>query len=126
MSFGQQVKAFAQKDVKHLESLRKAVILELFSSVVTDTPVDTGRARGNWIYTLAVPDTASTTRNTDASGQQVMDSIRRLASGKDGRYHFTNNLSYIKGLEEGASRQAPQGMMRKNLNRVSKWIDKHG
>lgn len=41
--------------------VRKATI-ELFSSVVKMTPVDTGRARGNWIPSVGEPVTTAITK----------------------------------------------------------------
>lgn len=126
MSFSTEVSFFAEKDIEELESIRKAIIIELFSSVVLDTPVDTGRARGNWIYTLAIPDLNNADKSVDPSGSHAIDRINRLASGEDSTNHLTNNVPYILNLENGSSVQAPHGMVKKNLLRVDGWIRRHG
>ena len=47
-SFAADVNKWADKAIKEFDQLRRAVIFELFSSVILDTPVAEGRLRGNW------------------------------------------------------------------------------
>ena len=48
LNFNQTLHQFCQRAPQEVTVVRNAVILELFSSVILDTPVDTGLARGNW------------------------------------------------------------------------------
>lgn len=63
-------------DNKGNQLLRK-VALQTLSGVVLKTPVDTGRARGNWQVSLSTPLT-NTVTNDDTSGNKAI----AVGSGK--------------------------------------------
>ena len=103
-----------QIDVK----IRKATI-ELFSSVVKGTPVDTGRARGNWQCTIGSP-ANNQVEATDKSGAGVITDVVSTVPAKSGAVVWlTNNVPYIQKLEYGSSKQAPAGMVRINIQRFA-------
>jgi hypothetical protein len=79
------------------------------------TPVDTGRARTNWIATLREPSNHSTP-STDVAAQ-MSASAQVISQFKldDGTIFLTNNLTYIQALEEGHSRQAPNGFAKQSI-----------
>lgn len=83
-------------------------------AVVLATPVDTGRARANWITSIGTPRLTATDA-TDKSGAssiaQGADVISRWRVGL-GPIFIANSVPYILRLEEGSSRQAPSGMTR--------------
>ncbi len=107
-------KVNGQIDVK----VRKATI-ELFSSVVKGTPVDTGRARGNWQCSVGSAKTDQTDR-LDQSGSTVVADIVSTVPEKVGSIVWlSNNVPYIRKLEYGASKQAPDGMVRINIQRFA-------
>lgn len=133
MSFSDGVSKFTVKSVKEADRIRKAICVELFSSIISDTPVDTGRARGNWQTSDAAPKRNTTTR-TDRSGSQAIAEMRANLGAGDVTVTMTNNLPYIEKLEyggystgdyatnkttrDGYSIKAPEGMVRKNVARV--------
>lgn len=93
--------------------LVRAVGLEALGRLIRRTPVDEGRARGNW--NVAVGDVDPThdmdfldPQGTAAlqGGQQV---IGEFQAGE--RLFLTNSVPYVPELERGHSRQAPQGMV---------------
>ena len=67
--------------------IRKSTI-ELFGRVVKMTPVDTGRAKGNWQCTVGSPATDEIDR-LDKSGSTVMAEVKQNVpkAGKIGRAH---------------------------------------
>lgn len=81
-------------------------------AIVLGTPVDTGRARANWIVSIGSPD-LTTNDNTDPGGdaaiQQGVATINGWKVGR-GSIFLSNSLPYIVPLEEGSSAQAPNGM----------------
>jgi hypothetical protein len=92
----------------------RAVTIGVFSSVIKMTPVDTGRAKGNWQCTIGTP----------ASGEnQLADSegamIATVPNEAGSKVYLTNNLPYIQRLEYGHSTQAPSGMVRTSIDRFS-------
>lgn len=79
--------------------------------VVQTTPVDTGRARGNYFVSVGAP-----SDQVDENSLGVSVSLARgeaVVSGwdiGDGSIFIVNNLSYITFLDQGSSAQAPNGM----------------
>ena len=101
MSFAGDIRGFNKKVEKAGEKIFRGTALSLFAKIVQRTPVDTGRARGNWM--------AGLNRASDNSGgYQSVVARARLGDS----LFLTNNLPYIKDLEEGTSAQAPAGMVR--------------
>lgn len=120
MNFSEQLQQATLKIVDHADDTRRAITLELFNSVITATPVDTGRARGNWQTTNHVPASGALER-IDPGGNLAQDeALQRVGvSEPDATVWLTNNLPYISRLEYGHSNQAPEGMVRKNLSRIT-------
>jgi hypothetical protein len=101
----------------HREKIR-GTLLSFCRRVIRETPVDTGRLRGNWQSSLNVPENAPIERfqkaqSSGSSSAEVSSTINRLQIGNI--FWFTNNLPYARRIEEGYSLQAPQGMLRRNV-----------
>ena len=123
MSFASDMEAYAKKAGASLEETTRAVALELFGSIIKDTPVDTGRARGNWQTSIGAPASGE----VDRIGEREAISELGSETGKfvGGQVIFlTNNLPYIQRLELGWSDQAPAGMVRKNIARIQQIVAK--
>lgn len=99
----------------------RKIALDLDSAIVLATPVDTGRARGNWYPSLNKPSDEMDLNKLDPSGNEATSKINStVALFKLGdTVWMTNNLPYILPLENGHSQQAPQGMVDNNLERVA-------
>lgn len=96
------------------------IAIELDTRIVLGTPVDEGRARGNWFPTLNSPSTV-TSDNTDKSGAAAIAAVQSTAKGSKlgDTIWMSNNLPYILPLENGHSGQAPEGMVDLNLNAIA-------
>lgn len=132
MSFAQQVALFAEKTGASLDETGRAISLELFSSVVKDTPVDTGRARGNWQASIGAAIETQSFRDEAGAISQIGAEVAQFGIGSV--IFLTNNLPYAAALEfglygtgagatnkttrDGYSIQAPYGMVRKNVKRI--------
>lgn len=123
---------FAEHEVRE-------IILEVCTGAIFDTPVGNpslwkrpkvppgytgGRARGNWQASIAAPIT-SASADIDPNGVKTLSAaqqvIEKLELGQ--RFYLSNNVPYIRRLEYGAhSQQAPQGMLRRSIQRVSRNI----
>ena len=90
--------------------IRKSTI-ELFGRVVKMTPVDTARAKGNWQCTVGSPATDEIDR-LDKSGSTVMAEVKQNVPKAGNVVWLANNVPYIRALEYGHSKQAPEGMVR--------------
>jgi hypothetical protein len=111
-SFEDQIRAWQVKTERTMTQVGRKVALELFRRVIYKTPVDTGRARANWQVTIGTP-AAGTIEIDDTNGGATMSKATAASAGfKAGdTIYLTNNLPYIRRLEEGSSQQAPAGMV---------------
>ena len=121
MSFSTDLGRLVADSLEKVERIDRAIKLELFSSVIKDTPVDTGRARGNWQTSVSAPKTNTIERRGEAGS---LNEMRNNLGGLDSTTYLTNNLPYIEALEHGHSIQArsPDGMVRKNIARINQII----
>lgn len=99
------------------------VSFDLFRDIVKRTPVDTGRARANWMMTEGAPATGTIgefrkehvakSRKKDKKAVLYSAPVPPPRSGFSGRQpiFIVNNLPYIEALENGHSKQAPFGMV---------------
>jgi len=123
MSFASDLNQFRLKVQEQSNEFIQGIEIALFSAVIQDSPVDTGRFRGNWQYSTGAP-AAGITGNTDPSGGQTINAMASFVQGlQGGRITFlVNNLPYAVPLEYGYSQQAPQGMVRRNVARFQALI----
>jgi hypothetical protein len=115
-TFALDLRAFEKKFGERADSLIRAAALDMLGAIVQRTPVDTGRARGNWQTTIGAP-AGGTVTTLDPSGALARaKALGALATFKGGSSVFiVNNLPYIVPLEYGSSKQAPAGMVRITL-----------
>jgi hypothetical protein len=120
--FSKLINDFALKTPKHADKVIKKAALELFSKVIMDTPVDTGRLRANWNVSIGSADESIDDNASDKSRSKSGSSTCKKAEEKlkaDKTYmpiFLTNNMPYVKKIEYGGSpNKAPQGMVRLNM-----------
>jgi len=91
----------------------RMLVFEALSRIVLRTPVDTGRARGNWNIGAGDPDRSINETGFDKAGAETINGGQALlqAAGPDQVLYITNSLPYILPLEHGHSGQAPAGMV---------------
>lgn len=120
MAFADDVRRFTIKSGDALDKTVRAVTISLFNGIIRDTPVDTGRARGAWETTVGQAST-STPERLDKTGSDAMaEVVANTPPGAGQETYIANNLSYIVQLEEGSSKQAPEGMVRRNMDRIER------
>ena len=114
MSLASDLRRFAQKSNKKMETVIKSSLIRVGSSIVVKSPVDTGRFKNNWLGAYGTVDT-SVTQAVDASGAQAIGRLTQKAAGVSvgEAFYFTNSLPYAYRIEyEGWSQLAPAGMVR--------------
>lgn len=114
MGFGADVAKIAKQINATVDEVQRAVTLEMFNSVIDNTRVDTGRARGNWQTTVDVPAQTSLV-TTDPDGGQTKEKAAAAMKPKS-LMIITNNLVYIGNLEE------LDGMIGKTVARIDRII----
>ncbi len=105
------------------DALVRKVALSVNQTVVMATPVDTGRARSNWIVALDTPVAneippydpgkggSSGQNNAQGAIKQGASVIGTYKGGTGKTINITNNLDYIGELNNGKSAQAPVGFV---------------
>ncbi len=108
--FSSVIKRFAAQTKDKETLVIRKIAIECFKRIILGTPVDTGRARGNWQCTTGSM-AGGTVENLDKTGSATIAAMISEVSGwtpKDDLPAFiTNNLPYIQRLNEGWSKQAP-------------------
>lgn len=106
-------RAYKKKVLDRLETTVRAVALVVDHELIATTPVDTGRARANWLPSLNVPDvTIIPPAEKGGTVQRTANLERAIESYTlDDTILITNNLPYISELNNGTSKQAPAGFV---------------
>ena len=112
--FANDCQAWADDVPKKVSIAVRWISLELFKRIVYNTPVDTGRARGNWQVGVDSAPTSSLLTVDKAGGITVSQGrqiINQFDAERNTSIFLVNNLVYIVPLEDGHSKQAPRGMV---------------
>lgn len=116
MSFAVDLGKFATKASQRVDNIRRVFIIKLFKNVIFDTPVLTGRLRGNWQTSISSPLVGEIPLR---SGEDAFAEVQAVANSIQGNQtaYFRNNLPYAARIEfDGWSHaKQPAGMMRKNV-----------
>jgi len=119
--FSRRMRLVARRVEVNSDRLVRKTALAIDQAVVLGTPVDTGRARSNWLVEVgsARSDTiepyapgsgrSTESRNTEAALDQGRSAVARYQNGQE--IHITNNLPYISKLNDGSSAQAPENFV---------------
>ncbi len=122
MSFERSLSILDDLEEEVNEEVRK-VALNLLNGLTLRTPVDSGRARGNWFV------------SPSERSNRTIDEFRRAAQARtEGTatinsvisqrglptITISNNLPYIEKLNEGSSLQAPRMFVELEIQRVTK------
>jgi len=122
--FGRRMRARGKNVVRNADRLVRRCALAADQALVVSTPVDTGRARSNWLVSLDQPVTSPREEyfpgaegsTGGPNAQAAIDQGRRVIETYDGdspgaSIYIANNLPYIGRLNEGWSAQAPAGFV---------------
>ena len=131
MSFADDLKRITDSAKRNADAVVRKIVIDVGTSLVMKSPVGDasywkmpapagyvgGRYRGNWQFGIGRYDT-KTSEAVDASGSvsinRVVAGVPQDAGGNV--YYITNSLPYGPRLEEGWSRQAPNGMVRLTIS----------
>jgi hypothetical protein len=126
--FGKNMKRRASDAERNVDKVIREVALIADRELVLQTPVDTGRARSNWIVTIGRPSTevispyspgskgSSGSENANAAIAQGSLVIAQRRSGED--ISISNNVPYIGLLNQGSSAQAPAQFVQAAVQRA--------
>lgn len=98
------LKEFDIKTQAKVEKGIKIAVVGTWGGIIESTPVDTGRARGNWFVTTGKPSKQSSNRKSKNKGSNYVRN--NLGDVLKQKHYLTNNLPYIKSLEYGVHEAA--------------------
>lgn len=123
MNFGAEIRAISAKMMQSVDRVQRSVTIDLFNSVIDDTRVDTGRARGNWQTTSGEPAAQSLLLNNEDRNPSLIQEFANNAKSQIVENYkprslmiIANNLVYIGKLEE------LDGMIDRNVARIGRVI----
>jgi hypothetical protein len=108
--FAVDISKWVDKANGNVRTATKKIIVDIAEKIKVATPVKDGYARNNWMQSFDAPD-LSTTDVADKKPRMAAK-MPEMPKGRDFSYYLTNSLPYIRRLEYGYSKQAPQGMVR--------------
>lgn len=124
MAFADDVRRFSVKAGDSVDKTVQAVTLALFNGIIRDTPVDEGRLRGDWQTTVGNPAGGENGR-MDPSGRAAMAEVEaKTPKGAGQLTYLTNSMPYAPEIEDGSSKQAPEGMVRRNMDRIQRNLER--
>ena len=117
MSFSTDIAKYANKVGLEVDDAVVAVCTEVSNEVIRNTPVASGRLRGNWYATIdTISDKTSDTRR---EAQAIADANSKAMSASGKVFNLTNNLPYAYRIEYlGWSNKAPAGFLRISVAKV--------
>ncbi len=104
-----------------VNKVARATTINVLKGVVLSTPIDTGRARGNWQVSVSKPINSSTDTNDKAGSSTISKGAATTLAHKQVKYPIfwvVNNLPYIEELNRGTSTQAPAKFVETVIKRV--------
>lgn len=121
-SFAASMFRWAKDTSETTQRTIRGATLVLFTAVIRDTPVDTGRLRSNWRCSIGNPnydEQSDVSKGGVAAIQETMSTVDLMEM--DETIILCNNLPYAYRIEyEGYSREkSPQGMVRRNAIRIN-------
>ena len=101
----------------------RVVALKALRNLVLATPVDTGRAKGNWRVGVNFDPIEEVDTKSKTGSIAIRLGQSEIASAKGQGYVdivIANNLPYIQRLNDGWSEQAPAKFVEKAITRATK------
>ena len=90
----------------------RAVALVIDGDLQLNTPVDTGRAKLNWQASVNAPIDAEIALGARRAGAESLPPTR-----PESIIYITNNVPYIRRLNDGHSKQQPAGFVERAVER---------
>jgi hypothetical protein len=129
-SFGASLQKYGEQEVPEIQKGTLTVIALTGAKSLTElTPVDTGRAKGNWQFTVGQPADGEVER-TDPSpagapgAAATSDVLREIANWKPGDWlWFHNGVPYIQVLNDGGENREAHHMLERTVEYLKNWLE---
>lgn len=112
-NFMDVINGWIEETEEKIDDILQTIVLKIGNSVVTLSPVDTGRFKGNWQLAIDSTTSASLLREDPEGYATLADMARTVNSFTAGQIaYIQNHVLYGYDLEYGSSKQAPDGVVR--------------
>ena len=112
MDFLDTIYEWIEETETKIDEVLQTIVLKISNSVVTLSPVDTGRFKGNWQLSIDTGTSASILRYDQEGNTTLADMASKVNSFTAGQVaYIQNHVLYGDDLEHGYSQQAPDGMV---------------
>lgn len=111
--FEAQLEDFRELAMAAIEQTIQDIVIQVGESLINLSPVDTGRFKANWQFTIGAPANSSliaTDKEGDETIAKLIAAVNALEPGQVA--YIVNTLIYAIPLEYGHSQMAPNGMVR--------------
>ena len=104
------------------------IALEMARQLTQMTPVDTGRLKGNWQFTVGDPaegaiDRISGSPVGTADGASQADVLTRMPGWKPGNWiWFHNGVPYAKHVNDGTPKVPARLMVERTAEHIKRWL----
>jgi hypothetical protein len=139
MTFSADLSKWVAKAKGNTDKVVRKVVIDLGTSIVMKNPVGDGkywetpvpkgyvggRSRANWQYGNNVMP-SGVIDSVDPSGQATITNLTNqiLSSPTASMHYIANSVDYINRLEDGYSRQAPNGMVKLTVEKFQQTVRK--
>jgi len=134
--FNKHILDFMAKSKLSTRTIIRKFALDLLTKIIKKSPVDTGRFRGAWLYSMqelggrdTVPFTPMQRRydkrysSTEENIGKSLGEFKESVTGSlDYWVEIINGVDYAIFLEYGYSKQAPYGMVRLSMREMRKGV----
>lgn len=118
-NFAAAIGQWAAEREEDLDEITVKSVLELRSRLIVNSPVDTGRFRGNWQYGVSTAPQGELAVEGTSESPAPPPPAPSITGRAFGFVHYlVNNLPYAARLEDGYSGQAPRGIV---ALRIQEW-----
>lgn len=110
------------------KELVQRLTLRIDANLKEDTPVDTGHAQSNWVPQIGSPFrgiVGSKESPDNSASQQGLATVLSSYNLAAGPVYISNNVPYVKYLDQGTSQQAPQDFIRIAVDRGIRQVNKN-
>lgn len=111
-SFAATLEQFRDQALEDMGEIFRRTVIQIGSTVIRLSPVDTGLFVGNWQFSIDQPASGTVERHDKERHETIARLVSEVQSLTFGQTaYMVNNLPYSVPLEYGHSGQAPAGMM---------------
>lgn len=118
------INGWIEETEQKIDDVLQTVVLQLGKTLVTLSPVDTGRFKGNWQLSIDSTTSASLLREDPDGYATLADMASKVNSFTAGQIaYLQNHVLYGHDLEYGSSKQAPDGVVRITAMRFQRIVN---